>query len=86
MRPPTLALIAWGVACLLGGIGGVLAVLFRHPGAKVFEVGVSTLTLLQTPERYVRDPYARVVQILSIAALLLFGATIIGFVLWRLLL
>jgi hypothetical protein len=80
---PNVALFVWFVAVLLGVIASVLMLLFRRPGTKVFEVGVSTLTILRDPRKYIRDPYARIVQILSIAALTLGGITVIGFIVWQ---
>ena len=48
-------------------------------------MGVSSVTILRNPREYIRDPYARIVQALSIAALALFATTIAGFVLFQLL-
>ncbi len=83
MTPLGLAFLAWLVAFLLGMAATILMLLFRHPGTKIFEPGVSTLTILRDPKRYVRDPYARIVQILSIAALTLGAVTIVGLVIFQ---
>jgi hypothetical protein len=85
MAPPEIALVMWVVAWSLGAAAMILGLVFRRPGKRILEVGVWTFTILRNPREYIRDPYARIVQALSIAALALFATTSGGFVLFQLL-
>ena len=75
----------WVVASSLGAAAVILTLVFRRPGKRILEVGVWSVTILRNPREYICDPYARIVQALSIAALALFATTIAGFVLFQLL-
>lgn len=85
MALETLPLLLLLAATLLGAAASLLAVVFKRPGSNVLDLRVSTLALLRNPGRYVRKPYARVVQTLGVAALVLGFATILSFMVWQVL-
>ena len=85
MDPTELAVLMWLVACSLAAAALILTLVFRRPGKRILEVGVWSVPLLRNPREYIRDPYARIAQALSIAAIALFATTIAGFVLFQLL-
>jgi hypothetical protein len=85
MAPLQIAVLMWVVAWSLGAAAMILGLVFRRPGKRILEVGVWSFTILRSPQEYIRDPYARIVQALSIAALALFAITIASVVLFQLL-
>ncbi len=85
MAVQNVALILMLVATILGAVASVLLVLFKRPGVKLFKSRVSTLAILRDPRIYVREPYARAVQALGMAALALGAATIVSLMVWQLL-
>jgi hypothetical protein len=73
------------VATLLVATASIFTVAFKRPGWRFFDSRVSTLAIIRDPSKYVREPYARAVQTLGIAGLVLGVATIVSLIVWQLL-
>lgn len=80
MESIPLPLILLLIATMLAATSSIIVALFKRPGWSFTDPGVSTLSIIRNPAKYVREPYARAVQILGVTALALAGVTIAGLV------
>ena len=62
------AIVIWVAAMILALVAGLLTLLYRRPGVPVLDLSGGTLQVLRNPKRYIRDPYGRIVQVLTVAA------------------
>lgn len=64
----TAAITAWVVAMVLAPLAGLAAVVFKRDDVPFMDSAGGALGLLRNPGQFVRAPYARVVQVLTIAS------------------
>lgn len=59
------------LAVVLAAVATVLVFLCRRDGVDLTAPGSSTFDFLRNPEKYVRQPYAKIARVLGVAALVL---------------
>ena len=79
----TIVIVMWLTACAISLLGIIIMFMCKRPDMNYFEERVNTFTILFTPEKYIKAPYARVVQILTVISLTLFIVTIVVYAVWR---
>lgn len=72
-----IAMMLFVIGTVLAVAAAILMTMYKRPEWTLTDPWVSPLALLRDPQKYIREPFARVVQILWITGLAFGGAVIL---------